>query len=101
MNNARRVPVPGLNNRIGIFSATTAPWPARARYRAIGRIEALFAFEHIPRFRTRMQMRPCARSRRHHDVPELNLKRSRPRKRQGPDAPNQTACSHLRFGPQS
>jgi hypothetical protein len=27
-------------------------------YRTVGRIEALFASEHIPRFRTRMQMHP-------------------------------------------
>ena len=52
-------------------------------YRPVGGVKALFAFEHVPRFRTRMHVRPRARARRHHDIPELNLKRSCARKWHG------------------
>jgi len=48
-----------------------------------------------------MQMRSGTRARGHHDIPELSLKWSRTRKRQRPDAPNQTACPRLRFWPET
>jgi hypothetical protein len=61
MSSARLVPVPGLNNRIGMFAGDNRPLAGARSYRAARRIEALFAFEHIPRFRAGKQVRPRAR----------------------------------------